>query len=99
MATIRDRGTEHLELAVAFNSLGTRGFLGIFCTFRRLLWMLDGPLLLILLHPSLVSDPLDAGSLLGFFCAFGRLLGMLRSLFAHGASFFPLKASEPPFSS
>jgi hypothetical protein len=73
--------------------------LSLFGSLGRLLWMLDGSLLIILLHPSLVADPLDAGSLLGFFCAFGRLLGMLRSLFAHGASFFPLKASGPPFSS
>src|SRR5829696_401864 len=54
--------------------------------------MLDGPLLVILLHPSIVvSGPVEAGCLLGLFCAFGRLLGVLRPLFAHGASFFPLR--------
>jgi hypothetical protein len=62
--------------------------------------MLDRPLFVILLHPSIVSGPVDAGSLLGFFCAFGRLLGVLRALFAHDASFFfPLRSSGPPFSS
>jgi len=55
--------------------------------------MLDGPLLAILLRPSIVfSGPLYAGGLLGFFCAFGRFLWMLRTLFAHAASsFFPLR--------
>ena len=89
MATIRDRGTEQLELADAFSSLGTRGLLSLFCTFRRRLRMLDRPLFVIRLrHPFIISSPLDARSLLGFFCAFGRLLGVLRTLFAHGASFF-----------
>jgi hypothetical protein len=51
--------------------------------------MLYGPLLAVLVHPSIVaffSGPLEAGGLLGFFCAFCRLLGMLRTLFAHAAS-------------
>jgi hypothetical protein len=56
--------------------------------------MLDGPLLVILPHPSIVfSGPIEAGGLLGVFCAFGRLLGVLRPLFAHAASsFFPLRS-------
>src|SRR5215203_6049282 len=45
--------------------------------------MLDGPLLVILLHPSIVSGPVNAKSLLSFFSTFGWLLGMLRPLFAH----------------
>jgi hypothetical protein len=54
--------------------------------------MLDGPLLVILPHPSIVvSGPLEAGCLHGVLCAFGRFLGMLRTLFAHAASFFPLR--------
>jgi hypothetical protein len=62
--------------------------------------MLDGPLFVIRLDPSIVSSPVDAGSLLGIFCTFGRLLGVLRPLFAHGvSSFFPLRTSGPPFAS
>src|SRR5215203_1943556 len=49
--------------------------------------MLYGPLLVLLLHPSIVIfGPLGAGSALGVFCAFGGLLGVLRPLFAHRAS-------------
>ena len=60
--------------------------------------MLDGLLRLIRLHLSIVvSGPLGAGGLLGLFCAFGRFLGVLRTLFANGASSFPLEASGPPF--
>lgn len=73
---LRGRGSEQLELAAAFSSLGTRGFLSLFCTFRRLLRMLDKPLFVIRLrYPFIISSPLDARCLLGFFCAFGRLLG------------------------
>jgi hypothetical protein len=62
--------------------------------------MLDRPLLVIRLHPSIVSSPVDAGGLLGIFCTFRWLLGVLRPLFAHAASFFfPLRTSGPPFSS
>jgi hypothetical protein len=78
-----------LELAAAFGPLGPRGFLG------GLPWMLDRSLFVILLHFSIVSGPVEAGSFLGVFCAFCRLLGVLRPLFAHGVSysFFPLKTS------
>jgi hypothetical protein len=62
--------------------------------------MVDRPLFVILLHPSIVSGPVEAGSLLGVFCAFGWLLGVLRALFAHDASFFfPLRTSGQAFSS
>jgi hypothetical protein len=40
MATIRDRGTEQLELAAAFSSLDARRFLSFFCAFSRLLGVL-----------------------------------------------------------
>jgi len=56
--------------------------------------MFNGPLPGNLLHPSIVSGPLDAGGILGFFCAFGRLLGVLRPLFAHGA---PSARLEDPY--
>jgi hypothetical protein len=80
-------------------TFGTLGLFGPLGSLGRLLRMLDGPLLAILPHPSIVfSGPLEAGYLLGFFCAFSRFLGMLRALFAHGASsFFPLGASGPAF--
>jgi hypothetical protein len=91
---------EQLELAVAFNSLGTRGLLSLFSSLGRLLWMLDRPLFVICWHPFIVCSPLDARSLLGFFSAFRRLLGVLRVLFAHAASSFsPLRTSGLPFSS
>jgi hypothetical protein len=91
---------EQLELTVAFDSLGTRGFLSLFSSLGRLLWMLDRPLFVICWHPFIVCSPLDARSLLGFFCAFRRLLGVLRMLFAHAASSFsPLRTSGLPFSS
>src|SRR5215217_7729884 len=101
MATIRDRGSEQLELATAFSSLGTRGFLSLFCTFRRLLRMLVRPLFVIRLrHPFIISSPLDARGLLGFFFAFCRLLGMLRAFFAHAAPFLPAsRANGLAFSS
>ena len=90
--TASDRGNKQLKLALAFGSLETRSLLG------GLLWMLDRPLFVILLHFSIVSSPVEAGSLLGVFCAFGRLLGVLRPLFAHGvSSFFPLKTSGSQF--
>jgi hypothetical protein len=89
---LSDGGNKQLKLTLPFSSLGTRGFFSLFGSLGRLLWMLDGPLLVILLHPSIVvSGPIEAGGLHGVFCAFGRLLGVLRPLFAHGASFFPLR--------
>jgi hypothetical protein len=93
-----DRDNERLELAAACGSLGTRGFLSLFGPLGRLLWMLDRPLFVILLHFSIVSSAVEAGSLLGVFCAFGRLLGVLRPPFAHGvSSFFPLRISGALF--
>jgi len=71
------------RLAVVFGSLGTRGSLSFFCSLGWLLWMLYGPLLVICLHPSIVSGPVDARSLLSYFGTFGWLLWMLRALFAH----------------
>jgi hypothetical protein len=54
--------------------------------------MLYGPLLVLLLHPTIVfTSPLGAGCALSFFGAFGGLLGVLRALFVHGASYFPLR--------
>jgi hypothetical protein len=63
--------------------------------------MVDRPLFVILLHPSIVSGPVEAGSLLGVFCAFGWLLGVLRPpLFTHAASsFLPLSISGQRFPS
>src|SRR5215208_6211850 len=91
---------EQLELAVAFNSLGTWGLLSLFIPLGRLLWMLDRPLFVICWHPFIICSSLDARSLLGIFCAFRRLLGLLRPLFAHAASsFLPLRTSGLPFSS
>jgi len=81
--TFSDRGDTQLELALAFGSIGTRSPLGLFGSLGRLLWMLYGPLLVIRLHPSIVSGLVDARSLFSFFGTFGRLLGMLRPLFAH----------------
>src|SRR5829696_7170904 len=92
--TASDRGNKQLELALAFGSLGTRSLFGLFGPLGGLLWMLDRPLFVILLHFSIVSSPVEAESLLGVFCAFCRLLGVLRLLFAHGvSSFFPLETS------
>ena len=86
---LSDRGDNRLKLARAFGSLGSKSLFG---SLGRLLRMLDGPLLAILLRPSLVySGPLGAGGLLGVSFTFGRLLRMLRPLFAHDASFSPLK--------
>jgi len=86
---LSDRADNRLKLARAFGSLGSKSLFG---SLGRLLRMLDGPLLAILLHPSLVySGPLGAGGLLGLFCTFGRLLRVPRPLFAHDASFSPLK--------
>jgi hypothetical protein len=80
--TFSDRGDT--QLALAFGSIGTRSPLGLFGSLGRLLWMLYGPLLVIRLHPSIVSGLVDARSLLSsFFGTFGWLLGMLRALFAH----------------
>src|SRR5215212_10313223 len=82
--TLSGRGNRQLRLASAFGSLGAKGFFG---SLGRLLWMLYGPLLVLLLHPPIVFfGPLGAGSALGLFRAFGRLLGVLRPLFAHRAS-------------
>src|SRR5215213_1272856 len=79
--TLSGRGNRQLKLASAFGSLGAKGFFG---SLGRLLWMLYGPLLVRLLHPSIVFfGPLGAGSTLGLFRAFGRLLGVLRPPFAH----------------
>ncbi len=47
--------------------------------------MFDRPLFVIRLHPSIVSGPVNAGSLLGIFCAFGGLLGVQRPLLAQDA--------------
>ena len=44
---LSDRGSEQLELAGAFSSLGTRGFLSLFSPLSRLLRMLDRPLFVI----------------------------------------------------
>jgi hypothetical protein len=74
--------------------------LSLFGPLGRLLWMLDRPLFVILLHFSIVSGPVEAGSLLGVFCAFGWLLGVLRPLFTHAASsFLPLSNSGQRFPS
>jgi hypothetical protein len=75
--------------------------LSLFGPLGGLLWMLDRPLFVILLHFSIFSSPVEAGSLLGVFCAFGRLLGVLRPLFfTHAASsFLPLRNSGHRFSS
>jgi hypothetical protein len=87
--TLSGRGNRQLRLASAFGSLGAKGFVG---PLGWLLWMLYGPLLVLLLHPSIVFfGPLGAGSALRLFCAFGRFLGVLRPLFAHRASFFRLE--------
>ena len=87
-------GNKQLKLALAFGSLGPRSLLGLFGPLGGLLWMLDRSLFVILLHSSIVSSLVEAGSLLGVFCAFGRFLGVLRPLFAYGvSSFFPLKTS------
>jgi hypothetical protein len=90
-----------LELALVFCSIGTGSLLGLLGPLGRLLWVPDGPLLAVLPRPSVaLSSPIYAGDLLGLFGALGRLLGMLRALFAHGASFFPLRrAAGKRFSS
>ncbi len=65
--TFSDRGNKRLKLALAFGSLGTGSLFG---SLGGLLWMLDGPILVIRPRPFLVSGPLDAGILLGVFRAF-----------------------------
>jgi hypothetical protein len=63
--------------------------------------MLDRPLFVIRLHPSIVSSPVDAGGLLGFFGAFRRLLGVAGTFFAHAAPFLrpAVRTNEPRSSS
>ena len=77
---LSDRGSEHLELAAAFSSLGSRGILSLFSSLSGLLRMLDRPLFVIRLrHPFIISSPLDATRFLSLFGPLSRLLGWERA--------------------